>query len=79
MTRWTDCLSEAVYTRLCNCRTLKTDLPALVSAKWHDFVKRGKDKEGFTKEDALIPVLELLDCNSCVFEITKDEYRDLCV
>lgn len=79
MSRWTDYLPEAVYVRLCNCRTIKTDLPTLVNAKWHDFVERGKDKAGFTKEDALISVLELLDCNSCVVEITKDEYRDLCV
>lgn len=78
MSRWTDCLPEAVYARLCNCQTIKTDLPTLVSAKWHDFVERGKDKAGFTKEDALISVLELLDCNSCVVEITKDEYNDLC-
>lgn len=79
MTKWTDNLPETVYTRLCNCRTQKTDLPALVSAKWNDFVESGKGKAGFTKEDALISVLELLDCNSCVFEITKDEYNNLCI
>ena len=79
MNRWTDYLPEAVYTRLCNCQTLKTDLPVLVSAKWRDYVKAGKDKAGFTKEDALISVLELLDCNSCGIELTKDEYNDLCI
>ena len=78
MTKWTDNLPESVYARLCNCQTLKADLPALVNAKWLDYVKSGKDRAGFTKEDALISVLELLDCNSSGIEITKDEYSDLC-
>ena len=79
MVRWTDYLPEAVYTRLCNCRTIKADIPALVSAKWRSYVNTGKDKVGFTKEDALISVLELLDCNSCMVEIAKDEYSNLCI
>ncbi len=78
MTRWTDYLPEAVYTRLCNCMTLKSDIPALVRAKWRYYVEAGKDKAGFTKEDALISVLELLDCNSSTIEITKEEYNNLC-
>ncbi len=79
MSRWTDHLPESVYTRLCNCRTQKADIPALVNARWRDFVESGKDKTGFTKEDALISVLELLDCNSCGVEITEDEYKNLCI
>lgn len=79
MSRWMNHLPEAVYTRLCNCRTIKSDLPALVGAKWLDYKKSGKDKTGLTKEDALIYVLELLDCNSSEIELTKDEYDRLCI
>jgi len=39
--------------------------------------EQGKDKLGFTKEDALISVLELLDCNSQFFDLTTDEYKEL--
>ena len=38
----------------------------------------GKDKEGFTKEDALVEVLELLESNTQGFDLTQDEYSELC-
>ena len=38
----------------------------------------GKDKEGFTKEDALVAVLELLDSNGQDIDLTTDEYNDFC-
>lgn len=75
---WTDNLAEDVSTRLANCRTRKEDLPALVNAKWLSYQESGKAEKGFTKEDALAEVLELLDCNSCFFDLTKEEYHQLC-
>lgn len=76
--RWTDYLDEGVYTRLANCRTIKSDIPRLVNAKWHSYKQAGKDQKGFTKEDALVAVLELLDENSCSFDLTQDEYNEFC-
>ena len=32
--KWTDYLSEDVYIRLCECRTIKADIPELVKCKW---------------------------------------------
>lgn len=75
---WTDNLTEDVGVRLAECRTRKVDLPALVNAKWLSYQENGKAAKGFTKEDALVAVLELLDCNSCLFDLTKDEYSALC-
>lgn len=75
--KWTDYLNEEVYIRLCNCTTIKSDIKALVNAKWLSYKERGKDKEGYTKKDALINILELLDCNGKYFDITEDEYNEL--
>lgn len=77
-TKWINHLPEEVYIRLCNCKTRKSDLPTLVDAKWLSYKENGKAEQGFTKEDALVAVLELLDCNSCSFDLTKDEYDELC-
>lgn len=78
MKKWTEHLNSGVYQRLCNCQTIKSDLPSLVSAKWLFYKETGKDTQGFTKEDALIAILELLDCNSQYIDLTKDEYNELC-
>ena len=78
MNKWTENLSESVERRLCNCCTKRSDLAELVNAKWLSLQENGKDKQGFTKEDALIEILELLDCNSQAFDLAKDEYEDLC-
>lgn len=75
--KWTDFLSEDCYNRLCDCKTQKSDVQALVNAKWEMYQLQGKDKKGFAKEDALIAVLELLDENSCCFDFTQDEYNEL--
>lgn len=72
-TRWTELLSEEVYTRLANCKTRKEDILPLAQAKWAAI----KAKTGFDKEDALISILELLDCNSFNIDITIDEYNDI--
>lgn len=78
MKAWTEYLENDVYIRLCNCVSKKSDLPSLVNAKWLSLKEAGKDKQGFTKEDALVSVLELLDSNSQDFELTIEEYHDLC-
>lgn len=75
---WLKHLSTDVYTRLCSCRTIQADLQELVNAKWLFYKETGKAEKGFTKEDALVAVLELLDCNSQSFDLTADEYNDLC-
>lgn len=77
MNNWTDRLNCKVYTRLCNCKTTKEDLPALVAAKWAGMKEQGLDKRGFEKEDAVIAILELLDENSVNIALTIDEYNDL--
>ena len=76
--RWIDRLSNDVYERLCHCCSRKSDIPELVRAKWADYKAKGKDKQGFTKEDAVIDILELLDSNSQDIDLTDDEYHDLC-
>lgn len=59
MKTWDDTLLEEVYNRLVNCQTVKVDLPILLAAKWGWM----KDKAGYTKEDCLVDILKLLDCN----------------
>lgn len=75
---WTWNLPGEVYHRLCECRTRRSDLETLVNAKWYAMVQSGKDKQGFTKEDALVYILDLLDCNSQWFDLTRAEYDALC-
>ena len=74
--KWTDNLPSEVYRRLCACRTKKSDLPMLVDAKWGWLKATGK-ADRFTKEDALISILELLDCNCVDIDLTADEYSEL--
>lgn len=78
MKKWTDNLPDDVYDRLRNCRTIRSDLPTLVNSLWLGYKDEGKDKRGFVKEDALVSILELLDCNSCSFDLTEEEYNELC-
>ena len=70
-------LSDAVANRLGNCRNLKSDLQELTDAMWKDLQDKGKDKQGFTKEDALIRVLEWLESNSQDFDLTREEWNEL--
>lgn len=76
---WTDRLRPEVDERLAACTTIRADLPELVAAKWAAMVEAGKREEGFTREDALVSVLELLDENGRNFDLTVDEYNDLCL
>lgn len=71
--KWTDGLEESVYTRLADCRSEKEDILPLTRAMWSHIKGSGK----YDKEDALTKVLELLDSNNCVFELTKVEYCDI--
>lgn len=77
MKKWTEKLPEAIYTRLCNCKIRKEDIQTLVNAKWGAYKEEGKEKRGFTKEDALIAILELLECNSTIIDLTEEEYNEL--
>lgn len=77
MKKWTEKLPEAIYTRLCDCKTRKEDLQTLVNAKWGAYKEEGRDKRGFTKEDALIAILELLEWNSITINLTEEEYNKL--
>lgn len=79
MEKWTDLLEHDVYVRLCDCVSTKSDIRKLVEAKWQFMKLIGKDKEGFTKEDAIIQILELLDANSQweLADITPEEYKQL--
>lgn len=78
MKDWKDYLSNEVYIRLCDCRTIRSDIPQLVNAKWKSYQESGKADKGFTKEDCLIAILELLESNSCYFDLTEDEYKEIC-
>ena len=73
MKKWTDFLSEEVYNRLAACRSIKADILPLAKAKWTIL----QHKEGFAPADALVSILELLDCNSCYIDLTIDEYNDI--
>ena len=71
--KWTDLLASDVYARLCNCCSRKSDILPLARAKWTQL----KTKPGYEEEDALVAVLELLDCNSIYIDLTPDEYDDI--
>lgn len=79
MKKWFDYLDENTGRRLAECRNIRPDLKTLVQARWDWMKDNGKDKEGFTKEDAFIYIAELLDCNSQweLADLTKDQYNDL--
>lgn len=76
---WTDYLPTDAYERLCECRNVKNDIPVLVNARYAWLQSREQSKH-FTKEDALVYVLELLDCNSQwkLTELDKETYDALC-
>lgn len=73
--RWTEYLPDNVLQRLANCNTIKSDLPVLIDARMKWYKATGKDN--FTREDALVFVLDLMSCNSQDVELTKEEYEAL--
>lgn len=74
---WIDKLPSDVRDRLGNCRSRRSDIEILVNVKWAAMVEEGKREQGFTKEDALVSVLDLLDCNGQFVDLTKAEYDSL--
>lgn len=76
--KWTEALEKGVYERLCACASTKEDLEKLVEARWGYLKKTGMTEKGFTKEDALVSVMEILDENGVEFDLTADEYAELC-
>ena len=68
---WLDFLDEHVRERLGNCVSRKSDILPLAQAKW---AVLKKEAGGWTPEDALVQVLELLDCNSQFFDLSREEY-----
>lgn len=71
---WQDYLPTDVRNRLERCRSTKDDISILTNCYYNHKIK---GKSGFTIEDALIHILELLDSNSQYFDLTKDEYDDI--
>ena len=68
---WLDALPSDARSRLANCKSTKEDILLLAKAKWAQLKKR---EGGWAREDALVAVLELLDCNSQDFDLTREEY-----
>lgn len=75
--KWTDLLPEDVSRRLAGCHNTRADIQILVNVKWVFMKEQGKDKKGFTKEDALVDILELLDSNSQYIDLSREEYNEL--
>lgn len=75
---WVYNLPSNVYGRLCACRNIKEDLPALVNTRWA-WMKNQERYAKFTKEDALVYILDLLDANSQwqLCDMTSEEYDEL--
>ena len=75
---WFDYLSYNVRLRLEQSQTTKGDLPILLYAKWQCAQDTGH-YNGYTKEDILADILNLLDCNDLdsVTELTIEEWRNL--
>lgn len=75
---WLDYLPHNAYMRLAQCQTTKADLPILLNAKWQWAQDTGH-YNGYTKEDILADILDLLDCNGLdsVTELTIEEWRNL--
>lgn len=75
---WLDYLPYNAYMRLAQCQTTKADLPILLAAKWNWAQDTGH-YNGYTKEDILADILDLLDCNGLedVTELTFEEWQNL--
>lgn len=75
---WLDYLPYNVRLRLAQCQTTKDDLPMLLNAKWKWAQDTGH-YSGYTKDDLLADILDLLDCNGLenVTELTVEEWSNL--
>ena len=61
-------LTEAQLTRLCECRSRKSDIVPIAIAY--------KNESGYDSENALICALEHLCMNSQFFDLTSQEWND---
>ena len=61
-------LSSAQYERLCDCKSLRADIPAIARC----FMLA----RNLEPEDALVAALEHLDCNSQSFDLSREEYDE---
>lgn len=77
MKNWMTNLPGDVYNRLCECRSRRSDLETLVNVRWAAMIEAGKKEQGFTKEDALADILDLLDSNNQWVDLTREEYDSL--
>ena len=70
-------LDSEAYERLCNCRSIKSDILPVAQSVYSYYRRAGKTQYG--KEDALVYAIELLDQNSCseILDLTEEEYRDI--
>ena len=75
---WFDYLPYNVRLRLAQCQTTKVDLPILLDAK-QQWTQDTGHYSGYTKEDLLDGILELLDCNGLDIgaKLTVKEWRNL--
>lgn len=62
-------LSSAQYERLCDCISLRADIPAIARC----FMLA----RNLEPEDALVAALEHLDCNSQSFDLSREEYDEI--
>lgn len=75
---WLDYLPYNVRLRLAQCQTTKGDLSILLDARWQWTQDTGH-YNGYTKDDILTDILDLLDCNGLdsVTQLTMEEWRNL--
>ncbi len=67
-------LPPNVYDRLCSCSSIKSDMLPLSRCVYHWNIEKSGHCD---PEDAVVEVLELLDCNSCFFDLEVDEYKEI--
>ena len=78
--KWTDKLrleNPDVYRRLCACNNRREDIPALVNSRWQWMKTKEKYQNGYTKEDALVQIIDWLDMNNQWFDLSQAEWDDL--
>lgn len=75
---WLDYLPYNVHVCLAQCQTTKSYLPILSDAKWQWAQDTGHYR-GYTNDDILIDILDLLDCNGLdsVTQLIIEEWRNL--
>lgn len=70
---WTDLLKGDIRDRLYNCTSKKGDIRPLTEARY-TFMKTAP---GYTREQALVDILDYLDSNGRFFDLTGEEWDRL--